>query len=144
MGAENFFRNNWLLFQNHHQKHKQNTVMSTTQLVGKCSLGTQRDTTNKHGTKTKPRDEKRYSTPMERKQVLNPKYPCQLVIRVLRKNPLDARKSKQKTDLKTSTRRAPQHKFSATGAEAPRSGDSRRFRVFSRRFRIFSRRLRAD
>jgi hypothetical protein len=32
--------------------------MSTTQLVDGCSLGTQQDTTNEHGTKTKLRDEK--------------------------------------------------------------------------------------
>jgi hypothetical protein len=37
---------------------EQNTVMFTTQLMGGCSLGTQRDTTNKHETRTKPRDEK--------------------------------------------------------------------------------------
>jgi hypothetical protein len=52
------FENNWLLSQNHHQIHEQNTVMSTTALVGGCSLRTKRDTTNKHETKTKPRDEK--------------------------------------------------------------------------------------
>jgi hypothetical protein len=52
------FENNWLLSQNHHQKRKQHTMMSMTQLVGGCSLGTQRDTTNEHGTRTKPRDEK--------------------------------------------------------------------------------------
>jgi hypothetical protein len=32
--------------------------MSSTQLVSGCSLETQQDTTNKHGIKTKPRDEK--------------------------------------------------------------------------------------
>jgi hypothetical protein len=37
---------------------EQNTVMSMTQVVGGCSLGTQRDTTNKHETRTKPRDKK--------------------------------------------------------------------------------------
>jgi hypothetical protein len=52
------FENNWLLSQNHHQKREQNTMMSTTQLVSGCSLGTQRDTTNEHGTRTKPRVEK--------------------------------------------------------------------------------------
>jgi hypothetical protein len=52
------FKNNWLLSQNHHQMRKQNTVMSTTQLVDGCSVGTQRDTSNKHGTRTKPRNEK--------------------------------------------------------------------------------------
>jgi hypothetical protein len=52
------FENNWLLSQNHHQMREQNTVMSTTQLVGGCSLGTQQDTINKHGTRTKPRDKK--------------------------------------------------------------------------------------
>jgi hypothetical protein len=52
------FENNWILSQNHHQKREQNTVMSTTQLVGGCSPETQRDTTNKHETRTKPRGEK--------------------------------------------------------------------------------------
>jgi hypothetical protein len=36
----------------------QNTVMSMAQLVGGWSLETQRDTTNKHETRTKLRDEK--------------------------------------------------------------------------------------
>jgi hypothetical protein len=53
------FDNNWLLSQNHHQIREQNIVMSTTQLVGGCSLETQWDTTNKHEARTKPRDEKR-------------------------------------------------------------------------------------
>jgi hypothetical protein len=52
------FENNWLLSQNHHQKHEQNTMISPTQLVSGCYLGTQWDTTNEHGTRTKPRDEK--------------------------------------------------------------------------------------
>jgi hypothetical protein len=37
---------------------EQNTMISMTQLVGGCSLGTQWDTTNKHETRTKPRGEK--------------------------------------------------------------------------------------
>jgi hypothetical protein len=35
-----------------------NTVISTTQLVGGYSLGTQWDTTNKHEARTKPRGKK--------------------------------------------------------------------------------------
>jgi hypothetical protein len=38
---------------------EQNIVMSTTQIMGGCSLETQRDTTNKHEARTKLMDEKR-------------------------------------------------------------------------------------
>jgi hypothetical protein len=90
---------------------------------------------------------KRYSTSMERKRVLNQKYPCQPVTRILRKKILGTlRKSMQKTDLKTSTRKAQTHNFSK---------QVRRLRVFPRRLHgpevprfspevpRFSRRLRA-
>jgi hypothetical protein len=69
------FENNWLLSQNHHQMHEQNTVISTTQLVGGCSLGTQWDTTNKHETRTKPRGEKKILNSYREEASSQPKVP---------------------------------------------------------------------
>jgi hypothetical protein len=72
---KNSFENNWLLSQNHHQIREQNTMMSTTQLVGGCSLGTQRDTTNEHVTRSKLRDEKEILNFYREKAISQPKIP---------------------------------------------------------------------
>jgi hypothetical protein len=49
--------------------------MSMTQLVGGCSLGTQWDTTNKHETRTKPRDEKEILNSFGEEASSQPKIP---------------------------------------------------------------------
>jgi hypothetical protein len=53
----------------------QNIVMSMTQLVGGCFLGTQQDTTNKHETRTKPRDEKKIFNSYGEEASSQPKVP---------------------------------------------------------------------
>jgi hypothetical protein len=75
MRAEFFFENNWLLSQNHHQKREQIIMMSSTQLASGCSLGTQRDTTNEHRTRTKSRDEKEILNFYAEKASSQPKVP---------------------------------------------------------------------
>jgi hypothetical protein len=54
---------------------EQNTVMFMTQLVGGCFLGSQRDTTNKHETRTKPRDEKEILNSYGEEATSQPKVP---------------------------------------------------------------------
>jgi hypothetical protein len=49
--------------------------MSMTQLVGGCSIGTQWDTINKHGIRTKPRDEKEILNSYGEKASSQPKVP---------------------------------------------------------------------
>jgi hypothetical protein len=111
-------------------------MMSSTQLVSGCSLGTQWDSTNEHGRRTKPKDEKEKLNFYGEEASSQPKVPMPTGDKNTEKKILEILENQCKRRILKRALEKPKHIISVS-----RCGGSaaRRFHVFARRFRVFRR-----